>query len=147
MDEKGFLLGQAQKVKVICCRGWKGPHYAQDGNREIVTVIQCISSDGRVIPPMYMYNGSRHLLGWHAGVQDKEQATFAWSTKGWTNNELGLEWVEQNFEKYTTKTFVPWGWSPAYADYYSVKSKPRILILDGYGSHLTWQIFDLYLKR
>jgi len=43
---------------------------------------------------MYIYKGSRHLLGWHAGVQDKEQATFAWLTKGWTDNELGLEWVE-----------------------------------------------------
>jgi len=73
----------------------------------MVTVIECIAADGRVIPPMYIYKGGKHLLGWHAGVQDKEQATFAWSTKGWTDNELGLEWVEQNFEKYTTKMFVP----------------------------------------
>jgi hypothetical protein len=82
MDEKGFLLGQALKVKVICHRGRKNPRYTQDGNREMVTVIECISADGRVIPPMYIYKGSRHLLGWHTGVQDKEQATFAWSTKG-----------------------------------------------------------------
>ena len=73
----------------------------------MVTVIECIAADGRVIPPMYIYKGGKHLLGWHAGVQDKEQATFAQSTKGWTDNELGLEWVEQNFEKYTTKMFVP----------------------------------------
>jgi len=108
MDEKGFLLGQALKVKVICRRGRKNPHYTQDGNRKIVTVtIECIAADGRVIPPMYLYKGGKHLLGWHAGVQDKEQATFAWSTKGWTDNVLGLEWVEQNFEKYTIKMFVP----------------------------------------
>ena len=107
MDEKGFLLGQPLKVKVICRRGRKNPRYTQDGNREMVTVIECISADGRVIPPMYIYKGSRHLLGWHAGVQDKEQATFTRSTEGSTDNELGLEWVEQNFEKYTTKMFVP----------------------------------------
>jgi hypothetical protein len=107
MDEKGFLLGQALKVTMICRRDRKNPHCTQNGNREMVTVIEYISADGRVIPPMYIFKGSRHLLGWHAGMKDKEQATYAWPTKGWTDNELGLDWVEQNFEKYTTKMFVP----------------------------------------
>jgi hypothetical protein len=107
MDEQGFLLGQTLKVKVICCRGRKNPRYTQDGNCEMVKVIECIAADGSVIPPMYIHKGGKHLLGWHAGVQDKEQATFAWSMKGWTDNELELECVEQNFEKYTTKMFVP----------------------------------------
>jgi uncharacterized protein (UPF0179 family) len=107
MDEKDFLLGQAVKEKVICRKGQKNPCYIQDGNRKTVTVIESIATDGRVIPPTYIYKGSRHLLGWHAGVQDKEQATFARSTKDWTDNELRLEWVELNFEKYTIKMFVP----------------------------------------
>jgi len=107
MDEKGFPLGHALKVTVICHGGQQNPHYTQDGNRELVTVIECISADGRVIPPVYIYKGSRHRLGWHAGVHHKEQATFAWSTKGWTDNVLGLKRVEQNFEKYTTKMFEP----------------------------------------
>jgi len=63
MHEKGFLLGLALKVRVICRRGRKNPRYTQDGHREMVTVIECISADGRVIPPMYIYKGSRHLLG------------------------------------------------------------------------------------
>jgi len=146
MDEKGFLHCQALKVKVICRRGRKNPCYTLDGNREMVTVIECIAADGRVIPPIYIYKGGKHLPGWHAGVQDKEQATFAWSIKGWTDNELGLEWVEQNFEKHTTTMFLPLDSSPAHANYYSAKGKPCILILDGHGSHLTWQFFDFCLK-
>ena len=82
MDEKGFLLGQDLKVKVICRRSQVISRYTQNGNREMVTVTECISADGIVILPMYIYKGSRHLLGWHAGMQDKERATFAWSTKG-----------------------------------------------------------------
>jgi len=69
MDQKGFLLDQALKVKVICRRGEKNRRYTQDGNREVVTVIECIAADGRLIPPMYIYKGGKHLLGWHAGVQ------------------------------------------------------------------------------
>jgi len=104
----------------------------------MVTDIKCIAADGRVIPPVDINKGSRHLHGWYAGMQDKEQATFPWSTEGWTDNELGLEWVEQNFEKYTAKMFVPSDWPPAHADYYIAKGEPRILILDGYDSHPIW---------
>jgi hypothetical protein len=72
------------------------------------TGIQCIAANGRDMPLMYIYNrGGKHLLEWHVSVQNKEQEIFAWSTKDWTDNELRLEWVEQNFEKYTIKMFVP----------------------------------------
>lgn len=67
----------------------------------MVTVIEVISADGRVLPPMYVYKGAKHLMGWHAGVETKNLATFAWSPKGWTDNELGLEWVDKNFDRYS----------------------------------------------
>jgi hypothetical protein len=63
--------------------------------------------DGRVVPSSYIYMAGRHLLGWHAGMHDTEQATFARSTNDWTDNEQELDWVVQNFEKYTIKMFVP----------------------------------------
>jgi hypothetical protein len=107
MNEKDFLLRQTLKVKVICHRGRKNPRNPPDAYREMVTVTEFFGADGRVIPLMYIYKESRNLLGWHAGMQDKEQATFAWSSKRWTDNQLGLEWVEENFEKYTNKMFVP----------------------------------------
>jgi hypothetical protein len=91
MDDNGFVLSQDLNVKVICHRSQKNPCYTQDGNLKTVIVIECIAADGRVILPIYIYKGGKHLLGWNAGVQDKEQATFAWSTTGWTDNELGLE--------------------------------------------------------
>jgi hypothetical protein len=63
MDEKGFMLGQVMKVKVIYCRGRRNPRYSQDENREMDTVIECISVAGKVIPPMYIYKGGKHVLG------------------------------------------------------------------------------------
>ncbi len=101
MDEKGFLLGLALKVRVICHRGRRNPWYSQDENWEMVTVVQCVSAAGRVLPPMYIYKGSAHLMGWHVGVEVKEEATFAWSPKRWTDQQLGLEWLEKNFEKHS----------------------------------------------
>jgi len=63
MDEQGFLLVQALKVKVICCRGQKNPCYTKDGKYEMVTVIECIAADGSVVPPMNIYKGGKNLLG------------------------------------------------------------------------------------
>ena len=92
---------QALKVKVICRRGHRNPYYTQDGNREMVIVIECVSAYGSLLPPMYIYKGSSHLMGWHASVHAQEKATFAWSKTGWTIRVLGLEWLVENFDKYT----------------------------------------------
>jgi len=137
INDMGFLHGQHYKEKVICNIGRWNPCYTPDWNCEMVTVIQCISADPRVIPPMYIFLGGQHLLGRHAGVQDEEQATFAWSTTGWTDTEVGLECEGQNFEKYTIKMCVPLDWPPLDTKYYSAKSKQRIVILDRNSSHLT----------
>jgi len=94
MDEKGFMLGQSVKVKVIVWGGGKNPRYTQDGKREMVTIIECVSADGRVLPPTPTHKGTKHLLGWYAHVLKEDlnagKAAFARSAKGWTDNELGL---------------------------------------------------------
>ena len=97
MDEKGFVMGQGQKVKVIVRRN------PRNENRDMVTVVDCISADGRVIPPLYIYKGSAHLVGWYTAVKKEDgNVTFAYSPKGgWMDNELALEWLERNFEKFT----------------------------------------------
>ena len=84
------MLGQALKVKAICRRGHRNPQYVQDGNQEMVTVLECVSADGSVLPPMYIYKGPSHLMGWHAAVQAQEKATFACSKTGWTDRVLGV---------------------------------------------------------
>ena len=86
-------------------------------------------------------------MGWHAGVKGEETVTFAWSSKGWTDRELGLAWLERNFAKYTKDMQVLPKRPPGSADYYSANGEPHILILDGHGSHLTWEFSDFCLKR
>ena len=49
MDVKGFMLGEAMKIKIIYYRGRTILIYSQDGNRQLVTVIKCILAHGRVI--------------------------------------------------------------------------------------------------
>ena len=66
--------------------------------------------------------------------------------------ELGLAWLERNFAKYNKDMQILPKRPPGSADYYSANGEPHILILDGHGSHLTWEfsafvlngIFTLY---
>lgn len=103
MDEKGFMMGVANRCKVICKRGRRNPRLTQDGSREWVTVIEGVSAAGIALPPMVINKGEAHYKGWYAKLQEKDEATFGFSPKGWSDRELGLKWLVENFQKYTEK--------------------------------------------
>ena len=67
MDEKGFLMGFASRSKVICrYQGYKqSAKIAEDANRELITVLDCISAGGRVISPFIIYKGKHQYHDWH----------------------------------------------------------------------------------
>lgn len=88
----------------------------------MVTVIEGVSTAGKVLPPMLINTGKAHLTGWYAHVDESEPAVFAYSDTGWTDNELGVE--------YLTKVFKPYTADIAHRD-------PHLLILDGHGSPTT----------
>jgi hypothetical protein len=49
MDEKGIMMGVLAKLKVICSRKYKKTRTTQQGKREWVSLIECISLDGRFL--------------------------------------------------------------------------------------------------
>ena len=65
MDKKGFLLGISAKCRVICRKGRKNSKYTQDGNRELITVLECVSVEGAVLPPLVVTKGVHHYRGMH----------------------------------------------------------------------------------
>src|SRR5439155_4136057 len=61
MDEKGFLMGLASKAKVICRQGRKNPRYTCNDNRELITVLKCVSAGGCLLLPLIVIKGAHHL--------------------------------------------------------------------------------------
>jgi hypothetical protein len=101
-DEKGFMMGLATKVKVICKREKKNTCKTQIGKREMITVIETVSAGGRVLPPMIIYKGQGHYKGWTALVKAGDKAFFAVSDKGWTSRTISLDYLTNNFEPHTS---------------------------------------------
>jgi hypothetical protein len=64
MDEKGVQLGIGQRTKVLVDRGQKDVQSVEDGNWELVTVIECVSADGTAICPSVVFQGKRRDLEW-----------------------------------------------------------------------------------
>jgi hypothetical protein len=100
LDEKGFLMGLAARARVICRSSTKHVNVTQDGNRESVTVIETVSADGTVLPPFVIFKGKSHSIGWYRFVKKEDNTVFAVSDKGWTDQELGLEYLVKTFDTY-----------------------------------------------
>lgn len=64
MDEKGIQLGVGKRVLALVDRDQKVVQQVEDGNRELVTVIECVCADGTAIPPSVVYQGARRDLEW-----------------------------------------------------------------------------------
>lgn len=96
MDEKGSALGDHGKEKIICFKHNLQAYQAQDGTREWVSLIECISADGRLLALFIIFKGKRQMKFWFTVLEDKE-ACIALSENGWTNNVLGLEWFTRYF--------------------------------------------------
>ncbi|KAJ3510026.1 hypothetical protein NLJ89_g4908 [Agrocybe chaxingu] len=64
MDEKGCQLGIGASVKALIDKKQKDCQMIEDGNRELITVIECVCADGTAIPPSVVFRGKRRDLEW-----------------------------------------------------------------------------------
>jgi hypothetical protein len=134
MDEKGFLIGITSRSKrVFSRRMWEKKEVTaavQDGSREWITVQACICADGSALPPSVIFQAANKAIQstWVEDIEvEKHSVSVASSPSGWTNNDLGLAWLEQVFNRYTKP---------------KARQSYRLLILDGHGSHLTMDFID-----
>jgi hypothetical protein len=127
-DETGFAMRIAtlDSSKVVTTASVGRATVIQPGDRKWTTVIESINGRGRTIPPFVIVKGKVHLSTWYS--QDlPPDWKIAVSDNGWTNDQLGLEWIK-HFDTHT-KSYVT--------------GTHRLLILDGHGSHATPE-FDQY---
>ena len=134
MDEKGFMIGAVGRQKrIFSKRLFKKKQYQQmlqDGNREWISLLACVCADGTALPPALIYAAdSKNIqLSWVEDVKVGEHmAFFGVSGSGWSNDSLGLAWLQQVFDRFTKD---------------KARRKYRLLLMDGHGSHLTEEFLE-----
>lgn len=65
-DEKGIQLGVAGRILALVDRDQKNVQKVEDGNRDLVTMMECVAADGWAMPPCAIYPGVRRDLSWGA---------------------------------------------------------------------------------
>ncbi|EJD05306.1 DDE-domain-containing protein, partial [Fomitiporia mediterranea MF3/22] len=128
MDEKGVQMGLAGKTRVLVDRDQKTVSQIEDGNKELVTIVECICTDGTVLKPLFIMKGARTSPSW--GMNNPIHAHIASSQNGWTDQELGSLWLEKVFHPESLRKLE----SP---DEY------RLLILDGHNSHCSLRFLGM----
>ena len=94
-------------------------------------MLECISATGRVLKPLVIFKGRSVQQQWFPdNIDFLEDWNFTYSEKGWTNNQIALQWLRD--------VFIP---EMAPKD----PREQRLLILDGHDSHMTEEfLFECY---
>jgi hypothetical protein len=141
MDEKGMMIGKIKKHHRIFSHkslaSGRVLGVNEDGNREWITLMATICADGTWGRPLLIYPSAASALQdtWIQAVDyTQHNVAFSATASGWTNDELGLKWLE-NFEV----------WSRAKLD--NPSRDWRLLIVDGHGSHVTLKFFEKCFQK
>ena len=121
-DETGFQIGVGKSQWIVTTSISKRQYLPSDNNREYVTSIEAVSAGGAFIEPMLILTGKVHLERFYRDLQG--QVLVGLSETGYSNDELALEYI-YHFDRQSQK---------------SQKGGHRILLCDGYKSHLTREI-------
>ena len=101
---------------------------SQDGSREFISLLACISASGTALPPALIYKGDTSLQDtWLEDWTSQDLAHFTISPNGWSSNALGLNWLQTIFQRYTNE---------------KAGRGRRLLLVDGHSSHVNLEFIE-----
>ena len=129
-DETGFSLGTSRSTRVLTNSKRKTPNKTIPGRQEWITVIESVSAGGRALPPLLLYTGEYTNTGW-IPTSTPVDWRFSSTSKGWTSDTIGYEWLTTVFEPETAPS----------------TPRRRLLFTDGHSSHLTAKFIGFASRR
>src|SRR6266536_2568591 len=103
---------------------------SQDGNREFITFILVICVDGSRISFTLIYKSESGPImdTWLDSFDDGNRiAYFTATQKGWSNENIGVYWLEHIFDRYIKE---------------KVDNYRRLLIVNSYNNHLNMRFIN-----
>lgn len=121
MDETGCRIGVATNQYIYSKNG-RQVFIPNANNRELVTLVECISSSGVAITPMLIIKAATVMEHWVVDLPDDYLITV--SETGYSNDQLAFHWLK-HFNKQTKRR---------------TKGAWRLLLVDGHSSHETMEL-------
>jgi hypothetical protein len=96
LDKTGLALGVCTNSQVLASSRKKRAYNKMPGNREWVSILECISATGSKTRPLVIFKGKHAQTTW---FQDNEIQDWIYTTSenGWTSDKISLHWLEAIF--------------------------------------------------
>lgn len=119
-DETWFRAGIGKDEWIITNDGTSTRLNLEDPNNwDYITSVECVGGGGDVIPNMLILSEKQHLKKQFEEKDLENSMSFAVSDSGYSNDEIGVQWLE-HFDECTRK---------------KSKGEWRMLIMDGASIH------------
>jgi hypothetical protein len=117
-DETGCRIGVA-KSQYVYSKNGREVFIPNAKNRELITLVECVSADGVAIEPMVIVKAASIMEHWVMDIPDWYLINV--SESGYSNDKLALDWIKHFNNRTKGRTTGAW----------------RMLLVDGHGSHET----------
>lgn len=125
LDESGFHIGKATAGAYGIAPAEYQNTISLDSS-DLVTALETVSADGRILPPLLIYKGVHLMRAWFPD-QHQSHAALTTSPSAFINSEIFFEWFSTHFP------FDEERW--------------QLLILDGHKSHTTEKFMMFALRH
>lgn len=126
-DETNFVDDPGKKL-VVVKRGTKHPEVIKDTSKTSISVMFCVSADGKMLPPYTVYKAKHMYPTWVEG--GVEGACYNRNDSGWFDMPI--------FEDWFFKCFLP---TCRYL------KGPKVMIGDNLSSHISLEVIQLCEKN
>ena len=92
-DETGFRIGIGRDQWVVTREPERPPSIRSSSNRELITLVECVSGDSLVLPPMLIAPGTLHMEDWYTKTSIPDAYLVGGSESGYSNEKLALDWI------------------------------------------------------
>ena len=127
MDETGFRIGCGKAQLVVTMDPNKPLRMIDPENRDYITSVDCIGSAGETVPPMLLVSGVNILHKWCQHNDLDGDIVIGTTETGYANDDTALECLQHFIDHTQNKRRGAW----------------LLLIIDGYGSHMTIPFHNL----
>ena len=121
IDEKRFMMEVAGSAKVVISKYEKQTFVKQCSSRKWASLIEDIGCRRR-LPMWCIFEGKKYLNEWYNALEPGQSHQISLSDNGWTDNKLGLDWLQSLFELCTASC---------------LQRTYQLLIIDGHNSHIS----------
>jgi hypothetical protein len=120
MDESGIMEGMGANGLVVGSSERRSIQKKQPGSRAWTSFIEYVSATGKALLPLVIFKGKSVQQQWFSTELNTYKGwKFEATENAWTSDKVAVKWLET--------VFIP----------QTATLEPRLLILDGHGSHET----------